>query len=107
MSFLVANSTGAPPIWVKGISVCSHILIQSSFEFFKILNASVVNYISCISYFAYVGKIFEIGSTGISSSGGHTERRTHCVNRFVYEYGGMPLIPTSVKAVDSHDIWFW
>ncbi|KAM7499349.1 hypothetical protein LguiA_023763 [Lonicera macranthoides] len=70
MSFLVANSTGAPPIWVKG-------------------------------------KIFEIGSTGISSLGGHTERRTHCVNRFVSEYGGMPLISTSLKAVDSRDIWFW
>ncbi|KAL2539896.1 Glycosyltransferase family 64 protein C4 [Abeliophyllum distichum] len=43
MSFLVANATGTPPIWVKG-------------------------------------KIFEIGSTGISSLGGHTEKRSHCVN---------------------------
>ncbi|KAL2558057.1 Glycosyltransferase family 64 protein C4 [Forsythia ovata] len=70
MSFLVANATGAPPIWVKG-------------------------------------KIFEIGSTGISSLGGHSERRTHCVNWFAYEYGRMPLISTSVKAVDSHSSWFW
>ncbi|KAL4620917.1 hypothetical protein ACB092_06G190900 [Castanea dentata] len=70
MSFLVANATGAPPIWVKG-------------------------------------KIFEIGSTGISSMGGHSERRTQCVNRFVAEFGRMPLVSTSAKAVDSRNIWFW
>ncbi|XP_010256615.1 PREDICTED: glycosyltransferase family 64 protein C4 isoform X2 [Nelumbo nucifera] len=70
MSFLVANVTGAPPIWVKG-------------------------------------KIFEIGSTGISSLGGHSERRSQCVNRFAAEYGRMPLVSTSVKAVDSRNIWFW
>jgi glucuronyl/N-acetylglucosaminyl transferase EXT2 len=70
MSFLVANATGAPPVWVKG-------------------------------------KIFEIGSTGISSLGGHIERRSECVNRFVAEYGRMPLVSTSLKAVDSRNIWFW
>uniref|UniRef100_A0A5B7A7L7 Putative glycosyltransferase family 64 protein C4 isoform X1 n=1 Tax=Davidia involucrata TaxID=16924 RepID=A0A5B7A7L7_DAVIN len=70
MSFLVANATGAPPIWVKG-------------------------------------KIFEIGSTGISSLGSHSERRTQCVNRFVADFGRMPLVSTSVKAVDSRNIWFW
>ncbi|KAK6933038.1 Glycosyl transferase 64 domain [Dillenia turbinata] len=70
MSFLVANATGAPPIWVKG-------------------------------------KIFEIGSTGISSLGGHNEKRTQCVNRFVAEYGQMPLVSTSVKAVDSRSTWSW
>ncbi|PQP96932.1 glycosyltransferase family 64 protein C4 [Prunus yedoensis var. nudiflora] len=70
MSFLVANATSAPPIWVKG-------------------------------------KIFEIGSTGISSLGGHSEKRTHCIDRFVAEFGRMPLVPTSVKAVDSRNIWFW
>nr|GMC63885.1 glycosyltransferase family 64 protein C4 [Ipomoea batatas] len=70
MSFLVANATNSPPIWVQG-------------------------------------KIFEIGSTGISSLGGHSEKRTHCVNRFVAEYGRMPLVSTSVKAVDSRGIWFW
>ncbi|XP_019460897.1 PREDICTED: glycosyltransferase family 64 protein C4-like [Lupinus angustifolius] len=70
MSFLVANATGAPPIWVKG-------------------------------------KIFEIGSTGISSLGGHTEKRTECVNRFAAAFGWMPLVSTSVKAVDSRNIWFW
>ncbi|CAI9774859.1 unnamed protein product [Fraxinus pennsylvanica] len=70
MSFLVANATGAPPIWVKG-------------------------------------KIFEIGSTGISSLGGHSERRTHCVNWFASKYGRMPLVSTSVKAVDSRSSWFW
>lgn len=70
MSFLVANATGAPPIWVKG-------------------------------------KIFEIGSTGISSLGGHSDKRTECVNRFVDVFGRMPLEYTSVKAVDSRNIWFW
>ncbi|KAL6581191.1 GDP-mannose transporter [Orobanche minor] len=70
MSFLVANATGGPPIWVKG-------------------------------------NIFEIGSTGISSLGGHTERRTECVNQFVTEYGRMPLVWTTVKAVDSRFCWFW
>ncbi|XP_022765033.1 glycosyltransferase family 64 protein C4-like [Durio zibethinus] len=70
MSFLVANATGAPPIWVKG-------------------------------------KIFEIGSTGISSLGGHSERRTECINKFVAEFGRMPLVPTSMKAVDSRNAWFW
>lgn len=70
MSFLVANATGAPPIWVKG-------------------------------------KIFEIGSTGISSLGGHSEKRTQCVNRFVAEFGRMPLVSTSVKVVDSRRVWFW
>nr|AKT94859.1 glycosyltransferase family protein 2 [Populus tomentosa] len=70
MSFLVANATGAPPIWVKG-------------------------------------KIFEIGSTGISSLGGHGERRTRCVNRFAAEFGRMPLVPTTAKAIDSRNTWFW
>ncbi|KAI5670522.1 hypothetical protein M9H77_10886 [Catharanthus roseus] len=70
MSFLVANATGAPPVWVTG-------------------------------------KIFEIGSTGISSLGGHNEKRTECVNRFVAEYGHMPLVSTSMKVVDSRSSWFW
>ncbi|KAI4382785.1 hypothetical protein MLD38_008701 [Melastoma candidum] len=70
MSFLVANATGSPPIWVKG-------------------------------------KIFEIGSTGISSLGGHSEKRSQCVNRFVAEYGQMPLVSTNVKAVDGRGSWFW
>ncbi|XP_071734423.1 glycosylinositol phosphorylceramide mannosyl transferase 1 [Rutidosis leptorrhynchoides] len=53
------------------------------------------------------GKIYEIGSTGISSLGGHSDKRTECVNRFVSEFGRMPLIPTTVKAVDSRGTWFW
>lgn len=70
MSFLVANATGAPPIWVKG-------------------------------------NILEIGSTGISSLGGHSMKRTECVNRFVAEFGKMPLVSTSMKVVDSRSTWFW
>ncbi|KAJ4804530.1 hypothetical protein LUZ62_017096 [Rhynchospora pubera] len=70
MSFLIANVTGSPPIWVEG-------------------------------------KIHEIGSTGISSLGGHSARRSKCVNDFAAIYGTMPLVPTSVKAVDSRSKWFW
>ncbi|CAL4966494.1 unnamed protein product [Urochloa decumbens] len=45
MSFLVANATGAPPIWVQG-------------------------------------RIFEIGSSGISSLKGHGLQRSRCLNTF-------------------------
>ncbi|KAL5727819.1 lactose synthase [Ranunculus cassubicifolius] len=70
MSLLVANATGAPPIWVKG-------------------------------------KIYEIGSTGISSLKGHTGRRDKCLNDFVSLYGSMPLVSTNLKAVDARHEWFW
>eukprot|EP01018_Ginkgo_biloba_P012421 Gb_27972 [translate_table: standard] len=70
MSFLVANATGAPPIWVKG-------------------------------------KLFEIGSTGISSLKGHSQRRNQCLNDFVSLYGYMPLIANNVKAVNAQHEWFW
>ncbi|XP_068668635.1 glycosylinositol phosphorylceramide mannosyl transferase 1-like [Aristolochia californica] len=53
------------------------------------------------------GNIFEIGSTGISSLGGHSERRSVCVNKFAEVYGYMPLVSTSVKAVDSRNLWLW
>ena len=65
----------------------------------------MLNYIDFVIF--VTGKILEIGSTGISSLGGHSERRTECVNRFVAAYGRMPLVSTSVKAVDSRNIWFW
>ncbi|OAY66990.1 Glycosyltransferase family 64 protein C4 [Ananas comosus] len=70
MSILVANVTGAPPIWVKG-------------------------------------RIFEIGSTGISSLGGHSAQRSQCLNVFAAIYGRMPLVATSMKAIDSRTSWFW
>ncbi|XP_057862247.2 glycosylinositol phosphorylceramide mannosyl transferase 1 isoform X2 [Cryptomeria japonica] len=70
MSFLVANATGAPPIWVKG-------------------------------------KVFEIGSSGISSLKGHSQRRNKCLNDFVTLYGYMPLVPSNVKAVNAQYEWFW
>uniref|UniRef100_A0A1D1Y1X4 Exostosin-2 n=1 Tax=Anthurium amnicola TaxID=1678845 RepID=A0A1D1Y1X4_9ARAE len=70
MSFLVANVTDSPPIWVKG-------------------------------------KIYEMGLTGISSLGGHNERRSRCLNDFTTLYGRMPLVSTTVKAVDSRESWFW
>ncbi|CAN6173524.1 unnamed protein product [Urochloa humidicola] len=70
MSFLVANATGAPPIWVQG-------------------------------------RIFEIGSSGISSLKGHDLQRSRCLNTFAAMYGHMPLVATTVKAVDSRRSWFW
>ncbi|CAL5040391.1 unnamed protein product [Urochloa decumbens] len=70
MSFLVANATGAPPIWVQG-------------------------------------RIFEIGSSGISSLKGHGLQRSRCLNTFAAMYGHMPLVATTVKAVDSRRSWFW
>ncbi|XP_072983708.1 glycosylinositol phosphorylceramide mannosyl transferase 1 [Typha latifolia] len=53
------------------------------------------------------GRIFEIGSTGISSLGGHSGRRSQCLNVFAEIYGGMPLVASSVKAIDSRRSWFW
>ncbi|KAL9264583.1 Glycosylinositol phosphorylceramide mannosyl transferase 1-like protein [Drosera capensis] len=71
MSFLVANATGAPPVWVKG-------------------------------------KIYEIGSAGISSLNGHTYKRKKCLNDFVSLYGRIPLLSTNLKAVHAGGgEWFW
>uniref|UniRef100_A0A9I9EJ53 Glycosyl transferase 64 domain-containing protein n=2 Tax=Cucumis melo TaxID=3656 RepID=A0A9I9EJ53_CUCME len=71
MSFVVANLSGSPPVWVQG-------------------------------------KIYEIGSSGISSLGEHSERRSQCLNIFVEEYGGiMPLLPSTFKAVDARRLWSW
>ncbi|KAK3131226.1 hypothetical protein QOZ80_6BG0503710 [Eleusine coracana subsp. coracana] len=70
MSFLVANVTGAPPIWVQG-------------------------------------RIYEIGSSGISSLKGHSLQRSRCLNTFAAMYGHMPLVATTVKAIDSRRSWFW
>uniref|UniRef100_J3MHF3 Glycosyl transferase 64 domain-containing protein n=1 Tax=Oryza brachyantha TaxID=4533 RepID=J3MHF3_ORYBR len=70
MSFLVANATGAPPVWVQG-------------------------------------RIFEIGSSGISSLKGHDLQRSKCLKTFSAMYGHMPLVATTLKAVDSRTSWFW
>jgi len=70
MSFLVANVTAAPPIWVKA-------------------------------------KIYEIGSTGISSLQGHSEHRSQCMNHFVSLFGYMPLVSSHVKVLDAQHQWFW
>ncbi|KAK9724517.1 hypothetical protein RND81_05G078800 [Saponaria officinalis] len=70
MSLLVANSTSAPPIWVKG-------------------------------------KVYEIGSFGISSLNDHSSKRNKCLNDFISLYGTVPLVSTNVKAVDSRNEWFW
>ncbi|KAK9983197.1 hypothetical protein SO802_032722 [Lithocarpus litseifolius] len=70
MSLLVANATGAPPIWVKG-------------------------------------KIYEIGSSGISSLKEHSEKRNKCLSDFATLYGTIPLVSTNVKFVDARQEWFW
>lgn len=64
-----------------------------------------VNYL--VDFVFVTGKIYEIGSTGISSLGGHSMRRSECVNIFTAMFGRMPLVYTSVKAVDSRNVWFW
>ncbi|XP_052187260.1 glycosylinositol phosphorylceramide mannosyl transferase 1-like [Diospyros lotus] len=53
------------------------------------------------------GKIYEIGSSGISSLKGHSKRRNKCLNDFVSLYGTVPLVPTSLKAMDARHEWFW
>ncbi|PSR93390.1 Glycosyltransferase family 64 protein [Actinidia chinensis var. chinensis] len=53
------------------------------------------------------GKIYEIGSSGISHLKGHSNRRNKCLNDFVSLYGTMPLVPTNIKAVDAGHEWFW
>ncbi|KAL5570126.1 hypothetical protein UlMin_026701 [Ulmus minor] len=70
MSLLIANATGAPPIWVKG-------------------------------------KIYETGSSGISSLKGHNKRRNKCLDDFISLYGNVPLLSTNVKVVDARREWFW
>ncbi|XP_078443053.1 nucleotide-diphospho-sugar transferases superfamily protein [Wolffia australiana] len=70
MSFLVANETALPPVWVKGA-------------------------------------LRDAGSAGISSLGGHSDRRSRCINDFAAVYGRIPLVTTSVKIVDARRSWFW
>jgi hypothetical protein len=53
------------------------------------------------------GRIFEIGSTGISSSKGHILQRSRCLSEFSSMYGHMPLVATTVKAVDGRSSWLW
>uniref|UniRef100_A0A5B7BCA8 Glycosyl transferase 64 domain-containing protein n=1 Tax=Davidia involucrata TaxID=16924 RepID=A0A5B7BCA8_DAVIN len=53
------------------------------------------------------GKIYEIGSSGISSLKGHSNRRNKCLNEFISLYGTMPLVSTNVKAADARHEWFW
>ncbi|XP_010930291.1 glycosylinositol phosphorylceramide mannosyl transferase 1 [Elaeis guineensis] len=53
------------------------------------------------------GKIYEIGGSGISSLKGHNKRRNRCLNDFFSLYGAVPLVPTSMKAVDAREEWFW
>lgn len=53
------------------------------------------------------GKIYEIGSSGISSLQGHSKRRDKCLNDFISLFGTMPLVSTNVKAVDARHEWFW
>ncbi|EPS61759.1 hypothetical protein M569_13037 [Genlisea aurea] len=70
MSFVVANATGAPPVWVKG-------------------------------------KIYEIGSSGISSLSEHDYKRNKCLNDFASLFGTMPLISSNAKAVNAMAEWLW
>ena len=79
------------------------VLMRICCLFIKRMSVTDVTILFCVN----VGKIYEIGSTGISSLGGHSNKRTECINRFVSEFGRMPLVSTTVKAVDSRGTWFW
>ena len=107
---LVIRKAFALPLFIRYPSACFLAYLKSSAGFaihscifFITFYLISVSHIDAVT----IGKIYEIGSTGISSLGGHTERRTECVNRFVAEFGGMPLVSTSVKAIDSRGVWFW
>ena len=52
-------------------------------------------------------RIYEIGSTGISSLQGHSEHRSQCMNHFVSLFGYMPLVSSHVKVVNAQHQWFW
>nr|POE69532.1 glycosyltransferase family 64 protein c4 [Quercus suber] len=54
----------------------------------------------------FAGKIYEIGSSGISSLKEHSEKRNKCLSDFVTLYGTIPLVSTNVKAVDARQEWF-
>lgn len=54
-----------------------------------------------------IGKIHEIGSSGISNLKGHNEKRNKCLNDFISLYGTVPIVSTNVKAVDARYEWFW
>jgi len=55
----------------------------------------------------FAGKIYEIGSSGISSLKEHGEKRNKCLSDFATLYGTIPLVSTNVKAVDARQEWFW
>ena len=76
--------------------------IQNSYHCFQdvTLMPTMINDITA-------GRIFEIGSTGISSSKGHDLRRSRCLNEFASMYGHMPLVATTVKAVNGRSSWLW
>ncbi|GFZ15308.1 nucleotide-diphospho-sugar transferases superfamily protein [Actinidia rufa] len=94
MSLLVANATDAPPIWVKGLARVASVKVVPSQNFLCVVRG-------------FAGKIYEIGSSGISRLKGHSNRRNKCLNDFVSLYGTMPLVPTNIKAVDAGHEWFW
>ncbi|KAH7569781.1 hypothetical protein JRO89_XS06G0266200 [Xanthoceras sorbifolium] len=85
------------------------VLFSNSLRDINVMRKAVLSFLMSVLHIDVVtiGTIYEIGSTGISSLGGHSERRTQCINRFVAEFGRMPLVSTSVKAVDSRGVWFW
>lgn len=48
------------------------------------------------------GRVKEIGGDGISAKYDHFEARSACVDFFVEQFGGMPLIETSTKLYPMH-----
>ncbi|XP_057996165.1 uncharacterized protein LOC110670176 [Hevea brasiliensis] len=50
---------------------------------------------------------YEIGSSGVISLKGQSERRNKCLNDFISLYGTVPLVSKNVKALDARREWFW
>ena len=78
MSFVVANTTKAPPLWFRA------------------------------PYSDYGQSILSLGHhAGISSGVDHIETRGDCITTFARLFGTMPLVTSHAKVVDARMEWVW
>ena len=78
MSFLVANTTKAPPLWLRA------------------------------PYSDYGQSVFSLGQhAGISAATDHITTRGDCVATFARLFGTMPLVAGHAKVADARTEWFW
>lgn len=111
MSFLVANTTGSPPIWVQGKLIKRSACFPSYRQTLHLavynhqVNIHVYNDDRCLS--PPIGNVYETGSSSISSLQRTPDRRNKCLNDLISLYGTLPLVHTHLKAVDSRYELFW